>query len=241
MSAVATTPKYAAVATTNNVSRPVGRLHPNQQSKAAVPRPQPSRSPCVQRQTPPSKRGSMTHEPSSSSSTAHEPRSSKAEDRVERAKKDLAKYVKDSTPTFIKQDKEWEEADGDKRAAGSEDADGEALWEEDLAFETKKKEVVETTVPVRRTTGRSRSPRPRPTFLGVQHRRPLDQNVKSHPWTQPSHVSKSDRADPPVNAQSPKRARSPRRRDSPPAVATVVRKQPQAPHANDVVRNAKKT
>ena len=119
----------------------------------------------------------MTHEPSSSSSIAHEPPSSKAEDRVERAKKHLAKYVKDSTPTFIKQDKEWEEADGDKRAAGSdkrshtedsncaEDDDGDLLWEEDLEFETKKKEVVETKIRVRRTTGRSRSPRPRPHGL----------------------------------------------------------------------------
>ena len=150
---VATTPKSAAVATTNNVSRPVGRLQPNQQSKVALPRPPPSRSPCVQRHTRPRRSGSMSREPPSSSSIAHEPPSSKAEYLVERARKDRAKV---------------EEAGGDKRAAGSdkrshtedsncaEEDDMSSLWEEE-EFETKQTETFERPLQLLKHSRESRA------------------------------------------------------------------------------------
>ena len=227
----ATTPKYAAVATTNNVSRPVVRLNPNQQSKAAV-------------LLPPRRRGSIGLDLPSSSSIAHEPPSSKPQAIVERAKKDRAKVV------------EKRAASGDKRAAGSdkrshtensncgEDDDGDSPWEEDFEFEAKQQ--VETRMQVRRTRGRSRSPprkvdhlRERPNFLSTQYRRPLDQHAKSYPWTLPSSISKSARADPPANAQLPIGGRV-LRPVPPSAVATVIRNSPQAPQPY-VVRGSTRT
>ena len=241
--AVSTTPKWSAVAPTNNVSRPAVRLHPNQQSKAAVQHPPPSRNQCVERHTTARRRSSIAHEPP----------------YVERDKMERAKYVANYASPIRRKYHRWTAAGGDKRAAGSDkrshtedsncaEEDAMSLLWEGEEFETKQKETFDTQIRVKppNTGGdsrrRSRSPARKPTrpqYISTEYRRPPAEHAKSYPWTQQSSSSKSVRADPPANAQSRKPARSPRRRDrSPPQ--SVIRKQPQAPHANDVVRNAKR-